>query len=313
MKRPLRYARWALRKVKKRVKFLKFKYLFPKITKERILNDLRKLGVSEGDTLFVHSSLSELGFVKNGADAVIDALAEAVGSKGMLMIPCFSISGTMVNTLESGIVFDPKATPTTLGKIPETFRKKPKVVRSIHPTHSVCACGKMANWVVEGHEKCPTTFGRGTPFHKLLNLNGKILGLGVDLGPVTFYHVIEDVEEDFPIYSYCEEEYEATIINHAGQAIVMKVKAHDPTVSKTRIDTLRGKDIRRFFTEYLRNRGFLVEGRIGYARSWLIYAKDLYEAQKELMKLGITIYTTKEQLRKLSAKMILQQAAKQIA
>lgn len=299
MKRPRRYARWAIRKVKKRAKFLKFKCLFPKITKERILTDLRKLGASGGDMLFVHSSLSELGFVKKGADAVIDALTEAIGSEGTLIIPCFSISGTMLNTLESGIVFDPKVTPTTLGKIPETFRKKPKVVRSIHPTHSVCAYGKMADWVVEGCEKCPTTFGKGTPFYKLLKFNGKILGLGVDLGPVTFYHVIEDVEENFPIDPYCKEEYEATVITHTGQAIVMKVKAHNSTVSKNRIDTPGGKDVRQVFTEYLRNHGLLVEGRVGYARSWLIYAKDLYKAQKELLKRGISIYTTKEQIRKL--------------
>jgi len=299
MKRPLRYARWAVRKMKKRAKFLKSKYLFPKITKERILDDLRKLGVSEGDMLFVHSSLSALGFVKNGADTVIDALVEAIGPKGTLMIPCFSITGTMLNTLESGNVFSPKVTPTTLGKIPETFRRKPKVVRSVHPTHSVCAYGKMADWVVEGHEKCPTTFGIGTPFHKLSSSNGKILGLGVDLGPVTFYHVIEDVEEDFPIDPYCKEEYKATVINHTGQTIMMRIKAHNPRVSKTRIDTSRGKYIRRFFTEYLRNRGFLLEGRVGYARSWLICAKDLYKTQKELLELGILIYTTKEQIRNL--------------
>jgi len=285
--------------MKTRAKFLKFKYFFPKITKDRILDDLRKLGVSEGDMLFVHSSLSALGFVKNGANTVIDALVEAIGPKGTLMIPCFSITGTMLDTLETGTVFDPKVTPTTLGKIPETFRKKPKVVRSIHPTHSVCAYGKMADWVVEGHEKCPTTFGIGTPFHKLLSFNGKILGLGVDLGPVTFYHVIEDVEEDFPIDPYCKEEYKARVINHTGQTIVKTVKAHNPRVSKTRIDTSSGEYIRRFFTEYLRNRGFLVKGQVGYARSWLIHAKDLYKAQKELLKQDILIYTTKEQIRKM--------------
>lgn len=289
----------AMRKVGKKWRYLKFHYLFPSVTEERILNDLKKLGVSEGDTLFVHSSLSKIGFVRNGVDAVIDALVDAVGLNGTLMIPCLSISGTMINTLESGIMFDPKTTPTTLGRIPETFRKKPNVARSIHPTHSICACGPKAEWVTEGHEKCSTTFGKGTPFHKLLELDGKILGLGVDLGPVTFYHTIEDIEENFPIYTYCTKDYEVTVINHAGQATVMKVKAHDPTISQTRIDTTRGKYIRKFFTNYLRSHGLLVEGKIGYAKSWLVNAKDLYQTQEKLMKRGITIYTTKNQLREL--------------
>ena len=45
-----------------------------RIDKERIIKDLKDLGLKEGDTVIVHSSLSSLGYVEGGADTVIDAL-----------------------------------------------------------------------------------------------------------------------------------------------------------------------------------------------------------------------------------------------
>ena len=49
------------------------------VTKQDIAEGLAALGVRAGDALLVHSSLSRFGHVEGGADAVIDALLEAVG------------------------------------------------------------------------------------------------------------------------------------------------------------------------------------------------------------------------------------------
>lgn len=268
----------------------------PIISKNQIVSDLKDLGITNGDCLMVHSSLSSIGFVEGGPDTVIDALLEVLGPDGTLVMPCLFWVGSIDRTLKAlGGIFDPKTTPTILGRINETFRKRPGVYRSIHPTHSVCAFGAKAKLITEGHEKCNTTFGKGTPWYKLMELNGKILMLGVGEGQVTFYHVIEDVVNSFPVKVYDEKEYVFRVIDNDLKKTIMKVKAHNPEVTKTRIDAiLEGEWIRSYFRNYLTSRGFVNRGYIGGAKSWVIGARDLFEAQNELLEKNITIYTTKK-------------------
>ena len=59
--------------------------------------------------LMVHSSLSALGAVRGGAEAVVDALLEAVGRSGTLLMPSFNH--------RAAEVYNPQATPTTNGAI----------------------------------------------------------------------------------------------------------------------------------------------------------------------------------------------------
>jgi aminoglycoside 3-N-acetyltransferase len=267
----------------------------PRITGRQIVKDLRNLGIKKGSVIFVHSSLKSIGFVEGGAETVIDALMEAVGPEGTLTMPCLSISGSMVETLERGSVFDPQKTPSTVGSIAEVFRKRQDVCRSIHPTHSVCAWGAKAEWITSGHENANTNFGPGTPFHKIMEENGLIVGLGVDFGPVTFVHIIEDTINDFPLQVYCDKEYMVKVIDNDGNKKEMRVKAHDPEVARTRIDKEEGRWIRAFFTERLSAKGFLKTGYVGQAKTWVVSTRDLFETQLELLKEGITVYTTEEQ------------------
>ena len=52
-----------------------------------LVDDLRRLGVETGDVLMVHSSMSALGFVVGGAQAVCEALLIAVGAGGTIAMP----------------------------------------------------------------------------------------------------------------------------------------------------------------------------------------------------------------------------------
>ncbi|HAS12778.1 MAG TPA: AAC(3) family N-acetyltransferase, partial [Acidimicrobiaceae bacterium] len=52
--------------------------------------DLRSLGVAEGATVLVHSSLSRLGYICGGAQAVVAALLQAVGPDGTVAMPTHS-------------------------------------------------------------------------------------------------------------------------------------------------------------------------------------------------------------------------------
>src|SRR5258706_11074241 len=49
--------------------------------------DLTKLGVRAGSVLLVHSSVSALGWVAGGPVAVVQALRDALGPEGTLVVP----------------------------------------------------------------------------------------------------------------------------------------------------------------------------------------------------------------------------------
>lgn len=266
-------------------------------SKEQIVYDLRKLGLKYGDIILLHGSLSSIGYVEGGANTVIDALIQVVGPNGTLCMPCLSLPahGSMVETLQRGLTFDSRSTPSTVGVIAETFRKRMDTLRSIHPTHSICAWGQKAKLITSGHENATNTFGPGTPWYKIMEEGGLILGLGIDFGPVTFLHVFEDTVSEFPLKVYSDMTFDARIIGKDGKEATLKIRAHDPQTSKTRINHEEGKWIRRFLVEYLTGKGLLHVGYVGRAKCWVIKAKYLFEAQKELLKLGITIYTTKDQ------------------
>jgi aminoglycoside 3-N-acetyltransferase len=151
-----------LRSVRSKIRAKRVQRTRPRVTKQQIVKDLRSLGIQEGSVIFVHSSLKSIGFVEGGAETVIDALMEAVGPEGTLTMPCLSVSGSMVKTLERGSVFDPKITPSTVGAITEAFRKRQDVCRSIHPTHSVCAWGAKAGWITSGHENAGSNLWKVT-------------------------------------------------------------------------------------------------------------------------------------------------------
>ena len=160
------------------------------ISREDIHKGLIKLGLKKGSVVLVHSSLSKFGYVEGGADTVVDALIETVGEKGTIAVPGFSFS-----LGKDGSVFDVKNTPSEMGKISETLRKKRGTYRSHHLTHSVVALGYKAKELTETHSITPC--GRESPFRKLIDWGGYILLLGVDQNLNTIFHAIEEEKKYF--------------------------------------------------------------------------------------------------------------------
>jgi len=288
-KKVLRFTYNMYRKVKNRFKLL----FYRRLNGQDLLVGLKQLGVKKGDIIYVHSSLSSFGYIIGGVNTLIEALLESVGEDGTIVVPCFSIKGSMANTLSDNYVFVPKKTPSTIGALPEAFRLLKNAVRSIHPTHSVCAIGKKAEYLTAGHQFCETTFGRDTPFHKLLNANCLILLLGVDVQFPTFYHTFEDLNDSFPINVYLKTEFEAKVLDYYGNELIMNIKAHNPEIAKYRIDHVRGLIIRKLFRKYYFKEGGLTEVKIGKAKCYSIRCQDMYKVIELLFKKKITIYNIK--------------------
>ena len=112
------------------------------VSRSDITSGLKQVGLACGSKVLVHSSLSSFGYVEGGADTVIDALVETVGSGGTVLVP--TLTGNETLSAANPPEFDPQHTRCWTGLVPETFRKRPNAVRSIHPTHSVSAIGADA-------------------------------------------------------------------------------------------------------------------------------------------------------------------------
>jgi aminoglycoside 3-N-acetyltransferase len=85
-----------------------------------------------------------------------------------------------------------ETSPVCVGILPELFRKRTGVVRTLHPTHSVAVLGRDATDFAEGDERIDTPCNRDSAWGKLLDRKAKILLIGVDLRKQTFFHGIEE-------------------------------------------------------------------------------------------------------------------------
>jgi aminoglycoside N3'-acetyltransferase len=270
------------------------------VTRADLAQDLARLGIGQGDTVFLHSSLKSLGYVEGGASSVIKALQDAVGPEGTLLVPTYYLpAGTVKATCElEGYVFDPRSHGTNMGRLPETFLAEAASHRSVHPTHSVSAWGRHAAYLTEAHHLAPSIFGEGSPWQRFVGIEGaKVLGLGVSMGPVTFYHVVEDaLGERFPERVWEAGSYSLPCLDREGKRCEVPVRPFAPGVAARRIDYAAREDLRDWFRAEFERAGLRVNGRVGEADAWLIPARGFFDHLHTLAEQGITIYSTPEQL-----------------
>jgi aminoglycoside 3-N-acetyltransferase len=250
--------------------------------------------------VFLHSSLKSLGYVEGGASSVIKALQDAVGPEGTLLVPTYYLpAGTVKATCElEGYVFDPRSHGTNMGRLPEAFLAEAATHRSVHPTHSVSAWGRHAQYLTEAHHLAPSIFGEGSPWQRFVGIDGaKVLGLGISMGPVTFYHVLEDaMGERFPEPIWEQGTYRLPCLDRDGKRWEVPVRPFAPAVAARRIDYAAREDLRDYFRAEFERAGLRVNGKVGEAQSWFIPARAFFDHLERMAGQGITIYSTSEQL-----------------
>ncbi|NQT58326.1 MAG: AAC(3) family N-acetyltransferase [Bacteroidetes bacterium] len=175
------------------------------LTLSDLISQFTLCGIEQGQTISVHATLSSLGWVVGGAETVIRALFEIVGSEGTLMMPAQTWKNLDPSTgvhweqpeewwpiiREHWPAFDPEVTPSiNMGVIAEMFRTWPGTVRSNHPARSFAANGPNAEFLMKNHD-LKNIFGEGSPLHKLYELDGHILLLGVGHDKNTSLHLAE--------------------------------------------------------------------------------------------------------------------------
>ena len=161
------------------------------VSKQDIIDGLRRVGLKRGANVIVHSSLSAFGKVDGGADSVVDAMIEIVDKNvGTIIMPCFTYDW------QPGQRFDwTQAQSTWTGKIPQTFGERPGVKRGKHPLYNVAVLGPLADWVISVNDLLPLSWGIDKFYYQIKDRNGSVLLLGVDHNSNSTIHVCQELAD----------------------------------------------------------------------------------------------------------------------
>ena len=175
-------------------------------TEAKLAEDLRAIGLREGDAVLAHTSLHAVGSIEGGAETLLRAFRAVLGSDGTLMVPTFtpdlsdpadwdvSPPRDKLDRRRAEIeVFDPAITPVPtdkLGVFPEIVRRQVDALRSNHPLSSFAAIGAKADFLT-ANAPFHYPLGSESPLARLHQLNGWVLLLGVDQRSNSSLHLAE--------------------------------------------------------------------------------------------------------------------------
>ena len=234
--------------------------------------DFEALGLRRGDMVLMHSSFRSLSPGAGGPGTLISKLMSVLGPRGTLVIPTLSYAWVT----EDNPVFDVRKTRSCIGAVPEFFRQLPGVCRSLSPTHSVAALGRLAREVTQGHLLDQTPAGPHSPFRRVAEAGGKLLFLGCGLGPNTSIHGAEEMVE--APYLFLPGLFPFTVVDETGRCRDILCRRHS---------------FRRGNTVYVQHYERLLElldpkdkmsGRVGQADCWLLDARAVWQRAETVLR-----------------------------
>lgn len=245
------------------------------VTRDELVEHLRELGLSAGDMVMVHSSLSSFGHVEGGAVTVVEALLEVLTETGTLVAPTFS------KYVQGEPVWDREHTPSLMGNISETVRTWPGALRSSHAAHPLSAIGAKAELICRRPYR--TGFGPDSPFKTLVDENAWILLMGVTYNNCTLFHLLE-AEAGVP-YRFLEARQATIIIDGVRHE-------NDCAWEYSRLPGTAND----FMTlgQELERRGMVRQRLIGQSEQRLFRAGDAYVVGMEKMREDVLYLLTEE-------------------
>lgn len=271
-----------------------------KRTTQELADELRKCGL-EGKAVGVHSNLTSIGLIaetpvsaseeKRGlnpiAKTVINAFMDAVGPKGTFFVPTHSCNfignyapanlkievekdaeGKVVKrTLVDDGYYRKETSPSLVGALTQSVIWDDRALRSAHPSHSIAAVGKDAEYLVQGHDPFSQPVGIHNAFTKTIGLDGVILFIGDTLKSNTSFHA-----------------YETLILPEAAEYFAGAVAAEWKGLKRLFNQTWAPNLHRDFYDEHkrktraitaMRNSGLLKESTLGRGTVYYFSAKEM--------------------------------------
>ena len=191
------------------------------------------LGITRGDTVFIHSSLDGLNISFQSYN-ILKILLDIVGEDGTILFPSYP-KLTSYNFLKANQIFNIKKTPSYMGILTEFARRYKGAIRSLHPTKSVVAIGKNAKQLTDDHNISPYPYDINSPYYKISHFEGKIVGIGVPTRNLSCIHCAEDIlKEKFPVNPYYKKLFYGKCIDYNNNEIIVPTFAHN--MAKLNID-----------------------------------------------------------------------------
>jgi aminoglycoside 3-N-acetyltransferase len=233
------------------------------ITEAKLVEDFKSIGILEGDTVAVTLSLKSVGYIEGGADTFIDALLQAVGPHGTIMMNAYTHTFP-ASEIPSNYIFDPASTAPNTGVAPKILLKRAGAIRSTHPVCSVVAIGENAKYLTQTHNEKARPY---LPYTLLAQLNGKYLSIGTGNNLVAIRHEAQ-YHAGIPRFLRHGVQYR----NSRGE-IGLFVFEHPPCEKK--LPSL---------VPELDRRGIIRHGKIGQANANLTFAYDFISHESELLR-----------------------------
>ena len=241
-------------------------------TEERLVREFRALGIQEGETLLVQSSLRSLGPVQGGARTVVDALRTVLGAGGTLVAYTATPENSLTSRAHLAAVrdldaaartqfvrdmpgFDPASTPSspTVGRLAEAIRTTEGARRSAHPQTSFAALGPKAGQITESHPP-DCHLGDRSPLGRLYELDARGLLIGIPNWLFTPYHLADCRVPGAPT-----KRYDCAVLDQEGRRSWQSFE--DVDLDDVHLPEL-GDAVQREVK--------LIEGWVGEAECWLI-------------------------------------------
>jgi aminoglycoside N3'-acetyltransferase len=251
---------------------------------DELCADLTRRLPADSEIVMVHSSYENMQPMYTGSPIdLVAGLARLCGPERTLVMPAFVMGGRSFD-LEGYFrnrPFDLRRTPSEMGLLAEVFRRTPGVLRSLHPTCSVCALGPLAKELTAGHHLASTGLGPDSPFGIMTRRRTAILGLGVEYYRcLTHVHTATcELGDAFPI-KFNGRSMPITLIDSDGRRIQHALGLADP---------LQKPDLTLLWT--LLSKRELIEWRFhGVPLFVIVQARIVTERLVEAARRGITIY-----------------------
>lgn len=172
------------------------------LTRAHLRDDLKRLGLRAGDTVMVHAAMSRVGPLLNGPDALIQALTDALGPDGTLLVytswdsrhdDLLDAHGRVLPEWRDHVPgFDAARSRAVRmnGIIAEFVRTTPGARRSANPGASVAALGRLADWITADHPQ-DYGYGENSPLARLVEVGGRVLMVGAPWDTMTLLHLAD--------------------------------------------------------------------------------------------------------------------------
>jgi len=260
----------------------------PTVTKSRLIENLKALGVGPGQVVMLHASVKAVGWVVGGPEVVLQAVMEVLGPEGTLMMYVgwednpYDLGSwpeaKQMAYLEECPAFDPATSRANRrwSILTEYLRTTPGARRSGNPEKSFAAVGAKAGWLTADHP-IDYGFGAGSPLEKLCLSDGQVFLLGTPFDSVTLLHHAECLA-DVP---------EKRVVRYRMPMLVGGERRWVDVEEFDTCDGIREWEDGDYFVALVEDylaKGHGKRGQVGAARSFLFDAEELVRFGVEWME-----------------------------